>query len=119
VAAALAAGAQAVAVGTLLLLADEAGTNAAHRAGLAGDRGDPVTTRAFSGRPAGGLPNAFLAAYDGQGPLGYPAVHHLTSPIRRAAAAQANPEHVNLWAGTGHRHATARPAAELLRELVP
>ena len=44
--------------------------------------------RAFSGRPAGGLPNAFLAAYDGRGPLGYPALHHLTSPIRRAAAAR-------------------------------
>ncbi len=37
VAAALRAGAQAVAVGTLLLLADEAGTNPAHRAGF--DRG--------------------------------------------------------------------------------
>lgn len=119
VAAALDAGAQAVAVGTLLLLADEAGTNPAHRAGLGGDRGDPVTTRAFSGRPAGGLPNAFLAAYDGRGPLGYPAVHHLTSPIRRAAAAQADPEHVNLWAGTGYRGATERPAGEILRELLP
>ena len=119
VAAALAAGAQAVAVGTLLLLSHEAGTNAAHRAGFAADRGEPVTTRAFSGRPAGGLPNAFLAAYDGRGPLGYPAVHHLTSPIRKAAAARANPEHVNLWAGAGHRHVEAGPAGEILRRLVP
>ncbi|WP_298511370.1 nitronate monooxygenase [uncultured Nocardioides sp.] len=115
--AALAAGADAVAVGTALLLTPEAGTNQAHRAGLMSDRGAPVTTHAFSGRPAGGLPNAFLAEYDGRAPLGYPALHHLTGPIRRAAAAQANPEHVNLWAGTGYRHATARPAAELLREL--
>lgn len=119
VTAALEAGAQAVAVGTLLLLAPEAGTNPAHRAGFATDRGDQVTTRAFSGRPAGALPNAFLAAYDGRAPLGYPALHHLTSPIRRAAAARANPEHVNLWAGTGHRHVTERPAAEILRELAP
>jgi NAD(P)H-dependent flavin oxidoreductase YrpB (nitropropane dioxygenase family) len=119
VAAALEAGAEAVAVGTLLLLADEAGTNPAHRAGFASDRGEPVTTSAFSGRPAGGLPNAFLAAYDGRGPLGYPALHHLTSPIRRAATAQANPEHVNLWAGTGHRQVEARPAGEILRSLVP
>jgi nitronate monooxygenase len=119
VAAALEAGAQVVAVGTLLLLATEAGTNSAHRAGFGEDRGDPVTTRAFSGRPAGGLPNAFLAAYDGRGPLGYPALHHLTSPIRKAAAAAGNPEHVNLWAGTGYRHAEARPAAEILAGLVP
>jgi nitronate monooxygenase len=118
VAATLQAGAQAVAVGTLLLLADEAGTNPAHRAGFSVDRGDPVTTTAFSGRPAGGLPNGFLTAYDGRGPLGYPALHHLTSPIRRAAAAQADPEHVNLWAGTGHRSIRAAPAAEILSSLV-
>jgi NAD(P)H-dependent flavin oxidoreductase YrpB (nitropropane dioxygenase family) len=119
VTAALEAGAQAVAVGTLLLLAPEAGTNPAHRAGLGGaDRGEPVTTTAFTGRPAGALRNEFLATYDGRGPLGYPALHHLTSPIRRAAAAQANPEHVNLWAGTGHRRAVERPAGEILRSLL-
>jgi len=118
--AALEAGAQAVAVGTLLLLSHEAGTNPAHRAGLSdGDRGPQLTTTAFSGRPAGGVMNAFLAAYDGKGPLGYPALHHLTSPIRKAAAAAGNPEHVNLWAGTGHRHVEARPAAEILTGLVP
>ena len=119
VAAALEAGAQAVAVGTLLLLAPESGTNPAHRAGLGENRGDPLTTSAFSGRPAGGLPNAFLAAYDGRGPLGYPALHHLTSPIRRAAAAAGDPEHVNLWAGTGYRRVEARPAGEILEGLVP
>ncbi len=119
VTAALEAGADAVAVGTLLLLATEAGTNPAHRAGFEADRGDPVTTAAFSGRPASGLPNEFLAAYDGRGPLGYPALHHLTSPIRRAAAAAGNPEHVNLWAGAGHRAVEARPAGEILRGLLP
>jgi nitronate monooxygenase len=116
--AALDAGAEAVAVGTLLLLTPEAGTNPAHRAGLQGpDRGDQVTTTAFTGRPAGALRNEFLAAYEGRGPLGYPALHHLTSPIRRAATAIANPEHVNLWAGTGHRSIEARPAAEVLGAL--
>ncbi|GAB3259593.1 nitronate monooxygenase [Nocardioides dilutus] len=118
--AALAAGAEAVAVGSLLLLAPEAGTNAAHRAGLGGpDRGVPVTTAAFSGRPAGALRNAFVAAYDGLAPLGYPALHHLTAPIRRAAAAAGDPEHVNLWAGTGHRSAVARPVGDILEGLVP
>lgn len=111
--AALAAGAEAVAVGTALLLAPEAGTNPAHRAGLT-DRGTQVTTHAFSGRPAGALRNQFLAAYDGSAPLGYPALHHLTAPIRRAAAAASDPEHVNLWAGTGYRSAEARPAGEIL-----
>ena len=119
VADALAAGAGGVAVGTLLLLAPEAGTNPAHRAGLAHDRGDPLTTTAFSGRPAGGLVNAFLVDHDGHSVLGYPALHHLTGPIRRAAAARADPEHVNLWAGTGYRNATEQTAGEILRELVP
>jgi NAD(P)H-dependent flavin oxidoreductase YrpB (nitropropane dioxygenase family) len=63
--------------------------------------------------------NAFLAAYDGRGPLGYPALHHLTSPIRKAATARGNLEHVNLWAGTGHRNAEQRPAGQILSSLVP
>jgi nitronate monooxygenase len=116
--AALDAGAEAVAIGTMLLLAPEAGTNAAHRAGLTGqDRGDQLTTTAFTGRPAGALRNEFLTAYDGRAPLGYPALHHLTSPIRKAATAAGNPEHVNLWAGTGHRNIEARPAGEILKGL--
>ena len=118
--AALAAGAEAVAVGTALLLSPEAGTNPAHRVGLSGpDRGEQLTTRAFSGRPAGGLRNEFVTAYDGLAPLGYPALHHLTSPIRRAAAAAGDPEHVNLWAGSGYRRAEARPAGEILEVLAP
>ncbi|MGO4256717.1 nitronate monooxygenase [Marmoricola sp. RAF53] len=118
VVAALAAGADLVAIGTLLLLADEAGTSAAYRAGLADpERADPVVTRAFSGRPARGLPNAFLRAHDAAAPLGYPAVHHLTSPIRRAAAANEDPSLVNLWAGAGHRGVRAAPAAHILGAL--
>lgn len=117
-AAALAAGAEGVAVGTLLLRSPEAGTNPAHRLGLGQDRGEPITTTAFSGRPAGALVNAFLVDHEGNGPLGYPALHHLTGPIRRAAAARTDPEHVNLWAGAGYRHATERPAGEILRGLL-
>ena len=116
--AALAAGADAVAVGTLLLLADEADTSATYRAALSGpERGEPVLTRAYSGRPAGGLPTTFMAAFEAHAPLGYPALHHLTTPIRRAAAAAGDPENVNLWAGAGYRHAVAGPAGEILRSL--
>ena len=118
VAAAIAAGATAVAVGTALLLAPEAGTSPAHRAALLGpDRGPTVLTRAFSGRPARAIPNRFLADHDAYAPSGYPAIHHLTSPLRRAAGAAGDPEHVNLWAGTGYRLTRERPAADLLRDL--
>jgi NAD(P)H-dependent flavin oxidoreductase YrpB (nitropropane dioxygenase family) len=115
--ASLAAGAEAVAVGTALLSADEAGTSDAHRAGLA-DHGRGTTVMlAFTGRPARGLSNDFSEAYDAAAPLGYPALHHLTRPIRRAAAAAGDPERVNLWAGSGSRSARRAPAAEILADL--
>jgi nitronate monooxygenase len=118
--AALDAGATAVMVGTALLLASEAGTSAVHRAALTdAAAGEPLVTHAFTGRPARALPNSFLADHDGHAPLGYPALHHLTSPIRRAAAAAGDPGHANLWAGTGYRAARSAPAAQLLTTLAP
>ncbi|OBI44442.1 nitronate monooxygenase [Mycobacterium sp. E796] len=112
------AGAVAAAVGTVLLRATESGASATHQAALV----DPaytetVITRAFTGRPARGLRNAFIDAHEAQAPLGYPAIHYLTSPMRKAAAAAGKPDYVHLWAGTGYRHATAEPAADILRRL--
>jgi len=117
VAAAIAGGAQAVMVGTVLLLAPESGTSHAYRAALRSERGDPVVTMAFTGRPARALPNAFLETHHAGAPLGYPAVHHLTRPMRKAAAAAGDPEYVNVWAGTGYRSATPRPAAQIMGDL--
>ncbi|ASW90660.1 NAD(P)H-dependent flavin oxidoreductase [Mycobacterium marseillense] len=112
------AGAAAAAVGTVLLRATESGASATHQAALA----DPaytetVLTRAFTGRPARGLRNAFIDAHEAEAPPGYPAIHHLTSPLRKAAAAAGQPDYVHLWAGTGFRHATAEPATDILRRL--
>lgn len=112
------AGAAAAAVGTVLLRATESGASATHQAALV----DPaytetVLTRAFTGRPARGLRNAFIDAHEAEAPTGYPAVHHLTSPLRKAAAAAGKPDYVHLWAGTGFRHATAEPATDILRRL--
>jgi NAD(P)H-dependent flavin oxidoreductase YrpB (nitropropane dioxygenase family) len=122
VAGALAAGAEAVMVGTVLLRSDESGANQPHRTALAdaartGTRGDTVVTRAFTGRPARALPNRFTERYSDLAPGGYPALHHLTSPLRKAAVAAGDPERVNLWAGTGYRHASAEPAARILTRL--
>lgn len=113
-----AAGAEAVAVGTLLLRADEAGTSATHRAALA----DPafattVVTHAFTGRPARALHNGFVERHGTTAPYGYPELHHLTRDLRRAAAAAGDPHRLHLWAGTGHRAAAAAPAAEIVRTL--
>jgi nitronate monooxygenase len=118
VAGAIRAGADAAAVGTALLLAPEAGTSATHRAALADPaRTGTVRTRAFTGRPARGLRNEFTDRYSAVAPSGYPALHHLTAPMRRAAAAAGDPERLHLWAGTGYRHAAGEPAAVILDRL--
>ncbi|HEX5402234.1 MAG TPA: nitronate monooxygenase [Pseudonocardiaceae bacterium] len=114
----LRAGAVAAVVGTVLLRTDESGASAVVQTALADPaRTETVVTRAFSGRPARGLRNDFIDRYDAVAPAGYPALHHLTSPLRKAATAAGDPELVNLWAGTGHRHATAGPAAAVLTGL--
>lgn len=117
VAAALRAGAAAVLVGTVLLLTDESGASRTHRAAIAAGGRDTVVTHAFTGRPARGLRNEFIDTYESVAPLGYPALHHLTSPMRKAAAAAGDPERVHLWAGTAYRRATAEPAAAVLTRL--
>ncbi|MDH6198312.1 nitronate monooxygenase [Mycobacterium frederiksbergense] len=120
VAVVLQAGAEAAAVGTVLLLADESGASATHQAALEDPaRTETVVTRAFTGRPARGLRNRFIDDYEASAPLGYPAIHFLTSPLRKAAAAAGEPELVHLWAGTGHRHARREPTAKILTRLAP
>jgi nitronate monooxygenase len=119
VAGALRSGATGVAVGTVLLRSQEAGTSPVHRAALADPPGDGTTviTHAFTGRPARGLRNRFTDEFSEVAPLGYPAVHHLTSPLRSAAGKKGDAELVHLWAGTGYRHATDEPVADILRRL--
>ncbi len=118
VSAVLTQGAVAAQIGTALLLADEAGTNAAHRAALnSSEFTDTVITRAFSGRYARGLENDFTRRFDGIAPFGYPEVNQMTSPMRKAAVAAGDPHGTNLWAGTAFNLATARPAAVIVSEL--
>ncbi|MGW0178504.1 nitronate monooxygenase [Nocardia sp. NPDC003345] len=118
IAAALAHGAAAVQLGTLLLRSPESGAKAAHKDALVDPRfTETVVTRAFSGRPARGLANRFIAAHDAEAPAAYPQLHHLTSPVRAAAAEAGVPDDMALWAGSGYRRATVEPAAEILRRL--
>ena len=114
----LRAGAIAAQVGTALLLAEEAGTSAIHQTALRDpSRRDTVLTHAFTGRPARALGNRFTDDYSDAAPLGYPALHFLTGPLRRAAAAAGDAELVHLWAGSGHRQARPGPAAQILAGL--
>ncbi|MGW9404899.1 NAD(P)H-dependent flavin oxidoreductase [Arthrobacter sp. NPDC055585] len=111
----LGAGAEAVAVGTLLLLADEAGTSPTHRAALIGGTfSETVLTRAFTGRPARALRNGFADRYGQHAPSAYPAVHHLTRELRQAAGKAGDADTLHLWAGTGWQSAPQRPAADII-----
>lgn len=112
--AALDAGASGVQLGTALLCTPEAGTSQTHRRALLDRRYAGTTvTRAFTGRPARGLANPLALAFP-DAPSAYPEVHHLTRPLRAAAATQGDPDAVHLWAGEGWAQVTEEPAGELV-----
>jgi nitronate monooxygenase len=116
VAAVLAAGAAAAQLGTAFMLTPEAGTAEAHRAAVAGD-GETALTRAFTGRTARGIVNRFQREHSAEAPLGYPDVHHVTAPLRRAARERDDADGFHLWAGQAHALAEPVPAGELVRRL--
>lgn len=120
VAGVLAAGAVAAQLGTAFLLAYESGSSPVHRAALqSSEFTETVVTRAFSGRYARGLRNRFITEHDGQAPLGYPEIHYLTSPVRKASVAAGDPQATNVWAGTGWRGARTGSVAEIIEGLTP
>ena len=117
VAAALAAGARAVQIGSAFMRSPEAGTSPVHRDALAADTPTAVT-RAFSGKPARGIVNAFMREHEADAPRAYPEIHYATAPMRAAARESGDADRVNLWAGQTHQLAEALPAAEVVRRLV-
>jgi nitronate monooxygenase len=120
IASALKAGASAAQLGTAFLVCPESGASDAYRRAIMAAKEDTtVITRAFSGRPARGLKNAFMASVDGtELNLPYPLQNALTRPMRTAAAQQGVPDYLSLWAGQGVARARAMPAGELFARLV-
>jgi len=119
IAALLAVGADAAQLGTAFLATPESGASAVHKQALT----NPLytrteLTRAFSGRPARGLVNRFMREHGRYAPAAYPEVHHLTSPLRKKAAAAGDAQGMALWAGQGHRMAREMPAGQLVEVLV-
>lgn len=114
----LAAGAEGVAVGTLLLRTDEAGTSPTHRRALSDTAfTDTILTRVFTGRPARALRNGFIDRHQSAAIDAYPAVHHLTGALRRSAGKAGDADRLHLWAGTGWRNAPTGPVADVIRQL--
>ncbi|MFD7131744.1 nitronate monooxygenase [Streptomyces sp. NPDC059894] len=118
IAAVLAAGASAAQLGTAFLATPESGAAAVHKQALTNPLfARTALTRAFSGRPARGLVNRFLREHGPYAPAAYPEVHHLTSPLRKAAAKAGDAQGMALWAGQGHRMARELPAGQLVEVL--
>jgi nitronate monooxygenase len=121
IAAALALGAGAVQMGTAFLTCDEAGAPEAYKKAVIDAREHETRlTRAFSGRPARGIVNRFMAEVESAGPaaiLPFPLQNALTRPLRAAAAKQGRAEFLSLWAGQGLRMSRRQPAAALVERL--
>lgn len=119
---ALAKGAQAVQLGTAFLTCKEAGTSEPYRkALLATSRRETKTTRAFSGRLARGLKNAFMLEMDKnpEATLPFQAQNKFTRDIRSASAKAGSSECLSLWAGTGEGPLWTGSAMGLIQQLFP
>lgn len=113
----LSLGVEAVQVGTLLLLSDEAGTSQAHRDALQSGITETRLTRAFTGRPARAIVNDFVAEFDALAPAVYPYMHYLTAPLRTKAKDAGTWQHVNAWASTESKRVESRPVGEIILNL--
>jgi nitronate monooxygenase len=124
--AALKLGAAAVQLGTAFLACPESGAPAAHKQALLGAKADTtVITRAFSGRPARGLTNRFIAMVNNkmangkeQYILPFRQQNDLTRPMRNAAGQKGIADYLSLWAGQGVARSRQMPAADLMSTLL-
>jgi len=118
--AAMAMGASAVQVGTAYLLCPECTTSEIHRAALQSEAAQHTAlTNLFSGRPARGIVNRFMAEL---GPINnavpdFPLASSAVAGLRSAAEQQGFGDFSPLWCGQNATGCQAIPAAELTRQL--
>jgi nitronate monooxygenase len=116
-AAVLSTGASAAQIGTAFMLSPEAGTAPPHRDALRSGH-ETALTRAFTGRWARGIRNAFMSQHDEAAPSAYPEIHYVTTPFRKAARERGDASLMHLWAGEAHALAREAPAAAIVEELM-
>ncbi|MDG5900425.1 nitronate monooxygenase [Shewanella xiamenensis] len=118
--AAMTMGASAVQVGTAYLLCPECNTSAIHREALQSDAAQHTAlTNLFSGRPARGIVNRFMAE---MGPINeavpdFPLASSAVAGLRTAAERQGFGDFSPLWCGQNASGCRTIPAAELTRQL--
>jgi nitronate monooxygenase len=116
-AAVLAGGARAGALGPAFLRCPEAGTSSVHRRALARHDHPTALTRAFTGRLARGIRNRFLDEHSEAAPAAYPQVHHLTAPLRAQGRSTDDADLVNLWAGQAFPLTSDAPAEQIVHRV--
>lgn len=110
-------GADMVQAGTAFLRCPESGAAPAAKTALADPAFEETAiTRAFSGRRARALVNTMVREHAGA-PAAYPEINNATRPLRAAAAAVGDAQHMSLYAGSAYRRAEARPAGEVVARL--
>lgn len=119
IAAARVLGASGVQLGTAFITCPESGAAPAYKAALRTASDDAtIITRALSGRPARGLPNALTESLQEAELLPFPLQHAATSPLRGAGSAKGDLRYMTLWAGQAAGLSRELPAAELVRKLI-
>lgn len=97
---ALVAGANAVQIGTALLVSEESDAHPVHKKMMLSANEDAtVLTAAFSGKIARGLKNQFTQEMKDAPIAPYPYQNDLTKELRKVAGSQGNYNYMSLWAG--------------------
>ena len=118
IAAVLTLGAQAAQLGTAFIPCPESGAAQAYKDALLAAREDDTRiTEKFSGKPARGLTNRFMAEMERAPTLAFPAQNKITGPLRQASGQAGKPDFIAMWAGQGTALCRALPAAELIAKL--
>ena len=115
---ALDAGASLVAVGTAFLTTHESPVSMLWKDKLLAARADDtILTRAFSGKWARGLKNAFIAQYEDMPIPSYPTQNAYTKALRAYAAKMQEANLLSLWSGVGVDDCRTESVAELIARL--
>ncbi|MFN3262961.1 MAG: NAD(P)H-dependent flavin oxidoreductase [Pikeienuella sp.] len=118
IAAAMMLGAAGAQLGTAFLLSPESRIAEPHRAALrASDGADTAVTAAFSGRPARGVRNRYMAEMGAQPPADFPLMNPLTAPLRAASAKAGSPDLMSLWSGQAPFLAREEGTGEIVERL--
>ncbi len=118
--AAFALGACGVQLGTAYLACPEANVSPLYREALAhASETDTAITNLFSGRPARGMMNRFLAESGpmAEAALPYPYAATLIAPLRKASEGSGSTDYMQMWAGQSAGLGKPEPAAQLTRRL--